>query len=68
MKTVDARGLACPEPLMMAQAAVKKADEPVEVLVDSVIPKENICKFAKKKKKDFSVEEREGVFHIVIQS
>lgn len=67
MKTVDARGLACPEPLMMAQAAVKKADGPVEILVDSVIPRDNICKFAKKKKKECSVEEKEGVYHIVIQ-
>ena len=67
MNTVDARGLACPEPLMMAQQALKKATEPVEILVDSPIPKENISKFAKKKKKEFSVEEKEGVFHIVIQ-
>ena len=33
MTTVDARGLSCPEPLMMTQAAVKKADGPVTVEV-----------------------------------
>ena len=51
MTTVDARGLSCPEPLMMTQTAVKKADGPVTVLVDSVVPRDNILKFVKKKKK-----------------
>ena len=66
MATVDARGLSCPEPLMMTQAAVKRADGPVTVLVDSVIPRDNILKFAKKKKKNVQVTEDNGVFTIVI--
>lgn len=66
MATVDARGLACPEPLMMTMAAVKKADGPVTVLVDSVIPRDNILKFAKKKKREAVVTEENGVYTIVI--
>ncbi len=66
MTTVDARGLSCPEPLMMTQTAVKKADGPVTVLVDSVIPRDNILKFAKKKKKETVVTEENGVYTIVI--
>ena len=66
MITVDARGLACPEPLMMTQQALKKADEPVRVLVDSPIPKENIAKFAKKKKKECVITETEDGFELII--
>ena len=32
MKEVDARGLSCPEPLMMTAQALKGASEPVKIL------------------------------------
>ena len=66
MKTIDARGLSCPEPLMRAQAALKKADGPITVLVDGVVPRDNITKLAKKNKKNCEVTEENGEFTIVI--
>ena len=33
MKEVDARGLSCPEPLMLTAAALKNANGPIKVLV-----------------------------------
>jgi len=44
MKTIDARGLACPEPVLLTKKAVDSGEKEFEVLVDSEIPKENIKK------------------------
>ena len=49
MIELDAQGLSCPEPLMMAKAAMDAhAGETIRVLVDSVPPRENIERLAKR--------------------
>ncbi len=45
MKTVDARGYACPEPVIMTQKAVQEGT-PVTILVDNMTPVKNISRFA----------------------
>ena len=45
MTKVDARGYSCPEPVIMAQNAVKEGT-PVEILVDNMTPVKNISRFA----------------------
>lgn len=47
MKEVDARGLSCPEPLMLTAEALKNASGPVKVLVSEPHQKMNVEKFAK---------------------
>lgn len=47
MKEVDARGLSCPEPLMMTADALKNEKGPVKVLVSEVNQKMNVEKYAK---------------------
>lgn len=51
MKEVDARGLSCPEPLMLTAEALKNANGPIKVLVSEPHQKTNIEKFAKDKGK-----------------
>ena len=46
MKEVDARGLSCPEPLMMTADALKNEKGPVKVLVSEVNQKMNEKKYA----------------------
>ena len=41
-KTVDARGLSCPQPVILARAAVKAGEFPVEVRVDTRTSCENV--------------------------
>jgi len=48
-KTVDARGLSCPQPVMLVQEAIKEGELPIEVLVDTVTSRENILRMAKSK-------------------
>ncbi|MEF2560109.1 MAG: sulfurtransferase TusA family protein [Eggerthellaceae bacterium] len=67
MVTVDAKGLFCPEPLMMAQEALKaNPGETVVVEVDSASPRDNILRLVRRKKLSATVEEVDGVFTITI--
>lgn len=42
---VDARGLSCPQPVLMTKNALKKNDN-IEVLVDNETAKENVSRYA----------------------
>ena len=67
MVTVEAKGLFCPEPLMMTQDALKKnPGEQVGVEVDSATPRDNILRLARRKKLNATVDEKDGVFTITI--
>lgn len=67
MVTVDAKGLFCPEPLMMTQDALKEnPGEQVVVEVDSAAPRDNILRLARRKKLNATVDEKDGVFTITI--
>lgn len=67
MKEVDARGLSCPEPLMLTAEALKKADGPVKVLVSEPHQKMNIEKLAKDSGKKATSTQKDSEFEIVIE-
>ncbi len=46
--TVDARGLSCPQPVIMARKAIQAGDFPIEVLVETVTSRENVRRAAEK--------------------
>ena len=61
MKTVDARGLSCPEPLMLTAEAMKNMDGAVKVLVTEPHQKTNVEKYAQNHgKKATSVQTDDG--------
>ncbi len=46
-KTVDARGLSCPEPVLLAKQAIDSLDTgTIEVIVDTVTSRENVSRMA----------------------
>jgi len=49
MTTVDARGLSCPEPVLLARRAIQAlgAGGDLEVLVDTVTSRENVLRTAR---------------------
>ena len=67
MKEVDARGLSCPEPIMLTAQALDGATEPVKVLVSEPHQKMNVEKLAKTKGKKTTSTEKDGCFEIVIE-
>lgn len=67
MKEVDARGLSCPEPLMLTAEALKSEKGAVKVLVDEAHQKMNVEKYAKDHGKKSSFRETDGYYEIVIE-
>lgn len=46
-RTVDARGLSCPQPVLMTVNAVKSGEsDEITILVDNETAKENVCRAA----------------------
>lgn len=67
MFEVDARGLSCPEPVMLTASALKShKGEEVRVLVNEPHTKANVEKYAKSQKKNVSVEEKGLEFVLTI--
>ncbi len=43
---VDARGLSCPQPVLLTKKAIAAGQFPIEVLVDTVTSRENVRRMA----------------------
>ncbi len=67
MKEIDARGLSCPEPLMLTAQALKDSKETVKVLVTEPHQKMNVEKYAKDHGRKAVTEETEDGFAVVIE-
>lgn len=64
MKTVDARGLSCPEPVLVTKKAIQQ-ELPLKVLVDQQVAVDNISRFARKE--GLHVETQQVDSHFEIQ-
>lgn len=67
MVEVDARGLSCPEPIILTAEALKKEKGPIKVLVSEPVQKENVVKYAKSQGKKSTAKEVGDEFEIVIE-
>jgi len=66
-KTVDARGLACPEPVIMTKKALDSHEvKEVLAIVDNKAALENISRMVKTLNLESMIEEQEGSFYINI--
>ena len=67
-KTLDARGLACPAPVLMTKDAVEKDRlNTVEVIVDNEAAKENVSRFLGSQQFSVSTSEEENDYKIYAQ-
>ena len=65
MKEIDARGLACPAPVLQTKNAIEDKNlNSIEVLVDNEATRQNVSRFLKSQGFEVSVQEREGNFHV----
>ena len=67
MKEVDARGLSCPEPIMLTAQALKEEKGPVKVLVSEPHQKTNVEKYAREKGRHPVSSAKGSEFEIVIE-
>ena len=65
-KQVDARGLSCPQPVILVTKAIETGDFPIEVLVETVTSRENVRRMAEGEKCRVQVEELGDEFKLVI--
>ena len=67
-KTIDARGLACPKPVILTKKEIEAIEEGIiTTIVDNEIAKDNISKLAKSMDLEYKVEEDvEGNYEVTI--
>ncbi|MGN0663588.1 MAG: sulfurtransferase TusA family protein [Negativibacillus sp.] len=59
-KVIDARGLSCPQPVLLTKKALASNENAYEVLVDNATAKENVTRFANNSGYSVSVTEKDG--------
>ena len=65
MKKIDARGLACPAPVLQTKDAIEEENlNIIEVLIDNEASRQNVSRFLKSQGFEVSVKERGGDFHV----
>lgn len=67
MTQLDARGLSCPEPVIMVQKAMLKNDSAYEIIVDNAASRENVTRFAEHKGYKVSVQEQSGEYTLTMK-
>lgn len=65
MKIIDARNQACPLPVIRAKEAME-TETSVQVIVDNEIAKQNLEKLAKQKNYQFSFNQKDNLFEVVL--
>ncbi|MBN1655647.1 MAG: sulfurtransferase-like selenium metabolism protein YedF [Deltaproteobacteria bacterium] len=66
LKTVDCRGLTCPQPVIRTKNALQSATTPIRVIVDNEASCTNVRRFAESQGARVQVAEQTGEFHLTI--
>lgn len=68
MQEVDARGLSCPEPALMAMEAMNDfPNEEIRVLVSTATQKQNVTEIARKQKREVTATQEGADFVLLIK-
>jgi len=67
MTKIDARGLSCPEPVILISQAMKSGENAYEIIVDNRVSRENVTRFAEHQGYAVSVSEANGEFTLSIR-
>ena len=67
MKTIDARGLSCPEPVILASQAMKSGENAYEIIVDNRVSRENVTRYAEHQGYTVTVTEADGEFTLSLR-
>jgi len=66
MSKIDARGLSCPGPVIMASRAMASGENTYEIIVDDSVSKENVTRFAEQLGYRVNVAEADGEYTLTI--
>ena len=62
MSMLDARGLSCPEPVIMLRKAMTSKENTYEIIVDNLTAKENVTRYAEHQGYQAAVSEKNGEY------
>lgn len=60
IKIIDARGLSCPVPVVLAKKAIEKNPKNLQIIVDNVAAKENVSRYAKAMGYSININDKEN--------
>ena len=66
MKHLDARGLSCPEPVIMIRKAMMGKEDRYEMVVDNPTSKENVTRYGQHQGYQVAVIEQGGEYTLVM--
>lgn len=66
-KMIDARGLSCPEPVIMIRKAMASNDSEYEMIVDNNASKENVTRYATHQGYTVDVTEKDNEYYLSIK-
>lgn len=66
MNIIDARGLSCPEPVIMIRKAMMSKEDAYEIIVDNVASRENVTRYANHQGYKVAVTEKDGEYTLSI--
>ncbi len=66
-KVIDVCGLSCPEPVILVKKEISNYCNPIKVITDQEVAKENITRLVKKMEYDIIVEEKENKYILLIK-
>lgn len=66
MKVLDARGLSCPEPVIMIQKAMTSKEDSYQMIVDNRAACENVTRYAQHQGYQVAAEENAGEYTLSI--
>lgn len=46
LNPIDARGLSCPQPVLLAKKGIEKSPDGIQIIVDNTTARDNITRFA----------------------
>ena len=67
MKQLDARGLSCPEPVIMIRKAMMSKEAAYEMVVDNPTSKENVTRYAEHQGYKVEVKEQGDEFTLIMK-
>ncbi|MCJ7834816.1 sulfurtransferase TusA family protein [Cuneatibacter sp. NSJ-177] len=67
MNRLDARGLSCPEPVILIRDAMNSDEAEYQMIVDNPASRENVTRYAEHQGYQVEVEEKDGEFTLNIR-
>jgi TusA-related sulfurtransferase len=65
-RTIDARGLSCPQPVVLTQKAIRDGMKDFTVIIDSEVSMENVLRCVEKNNLKAAVAENSGEYRIKV--